>query len=142
MIGVVFYLLPGALRVGNVKDWKTDDEQLKRTLEKNRERKRTMTWKEDRHRAVCSRAVGSGSAVVWLSRMEYREAGMTGSRQILCSGFYYGTGSSSFLCQFSFGGGISEGRIAHLLSGMDPMRFFFPFLLNLIIIERQVRDRI
>ena len=46
MIGVVFYLLPGALRVGNVKDWKTDDEQLKRTLEKNRERKRTMTWKE------------------------------------------------------------------------------------------------
>ena len=46
MIGVVFYLLPGALRVGNVKDWKTDDEQMKRTLEKNRERKRTMTWKE------------------------------------------------------------------------------------------------
>ena len=46
MIGVVFYLLPGALRVGNVKDWKTDDEQLKKTLEKNRERKRTMTWKE------------------------------------------------------------------------------------------------
>ena len=46
MIGVVFYLLPGALRVGNVKDWKTDDEQLKRPLEKNRERKRTMTWKE------------------------------------------------------------------------------------------------
>lgn len=46
MIGVVFYLLPGALRVGNVKDWKTDDEQLKRTLEKKRERKRTMTWKE------------------------------------------------------------------------------------------------
>lgn len=46
MIGVVFYLLPDALRVGNVKDWKTDDEQLKRTLEKNRERKRTMTWKE------------------------------------------------------------------------------------------------
>lgn len=46
MIGVVFYLLPGALRVGNVKDWKTDDEQLKRTLEKNRERMRTMTWKE------------------------------------------------------------------------------------------------
>lgn len=46
MIGVIFYLLPGALRVGNVKDWKTDDEQLKRTLEKNRERKRTMTWKE------------------------------------------------------------------------------------------------
>ena len=46
MIGVVFYLLPGALRVGNVKDWKTDDEQLRRTLEKNRERKRTMTWKE------------------------------------------------------------------------------------------------
>lgn len=46
MIGVVFYLLPGALRVGNVKDWKTDDEQLKRTLEKNRERKWTMTWKE------------------------------------------------------------------------------------------------
>lgn len=46
MIGVVLYLLPGALRVGNVKDWKTDDEQLKRTLEKNRERKRTMTWKE------------------------------------------------------------------------------------------------
>ena len=46
MIGVVFYLLPGALRVGNVNDWKTDDEQLKRTLEKNRERKRTMTWKE------------------------------------------------------------------------------------------------
>lgn len=46
MIGVVFYLLPGALRVGNVKDWKTDDEQLKRMLEKNRERKRTMTWKE------------------------------------------------------------------------------------------------
>lgn len=46
MIGVVFYLLPGALRVGNVKDWKMDDEQLKRTLEKNRERKRTMTWKE------------------------------------------------------------------------------------------------
>ena len=46
MIGVVFYLLPGALRVGNVKDWKTDAEQLKRTLEKNRERKRTMTWKE------------------------------------------------------------------------------------------------
>ena len=46
MIGVVFYLLPGALRVGNVKDWKTDDEQLKRTLEKNCERKRTMTWKE------------------------------------------------------------------------------------------------
>ena len=46
MIGVVFYLLPGALRVGNVKDWKADDEQLKKTLEKNRERKRTMTWKE------------------------------------------------------------------------------------------------
>ena len=46
MIGVVFYLLPGALRVGNVKVWKTDDEQMKRTLEKNRERKRTMTWKE------------------------------------------------------------------------------------------------
>ena len=46
MIGVVFYLLPGALRVGNVKDWKTDDEQLKRTLEEHRERKRTMTWKE------------------------------------------------------------------------------------------------
>ena len=46
MIGVVFFLLPGELRVGNVKEWKTDDEQLKRTLEKNRERKRTMTWKE------------------------------------------------------------------------------------------------
>ena len=46
MIGFVFYLLPGALRVGNVKDWKTDDEQLKRTLEKKREHKRTMTWKE------------------------------------------------------------------------------------------------
>ena len=46
MIGVVFYLLPGALCVGNVKDWKTDDELLKKTLEKNRERKRTMTWKE------------------------------------------------------------------------------------------------
>ena len=46
MISVVLYLLPGALRVGNVKDWKTDDEQMKRTLEKNRERKRTMTWKE------------------------------------------------------------------------------------------------
>ncbi len=46
MIGVVFYLLPGSLRVGNSKEWKRDDVQLQKTLEQTRERKRTMSWKE------------------------------------------------------------------------------------------------
>lgn len=46
MIGVVFYLMPGALRVSSTKEWKKDDEQLKAALEKHRDRKRTMSWKE------------------------------------------------------------------------------------------------
>ena len=46
MIGVVFYLMPGALRVSSTKEWKKDDEQLKAALEKQQDRKRTMSWKE------------------------------------------------------------------------------------------------
>lgn len=46
MIGVVFYLMPGVLRVSSTKEWKKDDEQLKVALEKHQERKRTMSWKE------------------------------------------------------------------------------------------------
>ena len=43
MIGVVFYLMPGSFRVGS---FKKDDEKLQEVLEKNHERKRTMSWEE------------------------------------------------------------------------------------------------
>lgn len=43
MIGVVFYLMPGSFRVGN---FNKDDDKLKEILEKNHERKQTMSWKE------------------------------------------------------------------------------------------------
>ncbi|WP_075877567.1 hypothetical protein [Merdibacter massiliensis] len=46
MIGVVFYLMPGAIHIGHGKEWKKDDTQLNQALEKNRDRKRTMSWKE------------------------------------------------------------------------------------------------